>query len=460
MKTQSLFFITFLAISAIQSQLLSTRPLTEDSKLTKVSENGSLGVYPCGFYSPNSSKLFNFFPFKSGDYRSATLLNYQPTTEHLPVNAVYYYSICSGFNSVPADCPPGTRLAAAYVKYQEGTETLCDSIGSILDNNKLLWKYQIDFDGDKVTTGSEVKKIEVRSYHTEEKQESEKEILKEQNSSNLKEVVYTFNCAKEKSHTPSIVFYNPLTQKIELTFSTTEACGEDISNIVTVFKTYKIIPGLLLLVSVPLIFFGLQFIKKSLAVIGFLSLGLSTTAVVAVTLNVANLSIWVIIGYFVVLFIICSVFAFFCYNATKLAVYLAGGFLGFLVGAYISGVVQGLLYTGTGVVPVTIVVIFVIFGILLGHYVHDHIVIHSTAFGGAGLFAFSIGTILGNFPDFMHLKTDQKQDIDNEYIKWFWIYLLATLLLYIVGSAYQYKKRKERKDKVGGNQQILIDGYN
>ena len=86
-------------------------------------------------------------------------------------------------------------------------------------------------------------------------------------------------------------------------------------------------------------------------------------------------------------------------------------------------------------------------GIALGYFLHDHVLIIATSFGGAFLFTLGVGTLLNNYPDIKNAEMYSKLDpkMQDEMNRRFLTYFGLFVLLGTVGAIVQYKKRDADK---------------
>ena len=410
-------------------------------------------AFPCMFYNSKAYQAFNFFGFQTSQDQSVEILGYQPTEEAITYKGTFWYNICAPVTQVPEGCETTSNKAFGYIQYTKPTGGIgCDSLGSVVSSHPLLWDYQINFKQAEIDKNSDVDSVEIESSHKENEESEEK----------FREVKYTFKCDKEnKNHSPVNATWSFLNQRVELVFQSKEACGVDTQNVIELFKTYKVVPGLLLILSLPLVFFGLRFLKISLAVIGFIATFIGMIVATSLFTNLLSWQVLQFAVFGVMVAILALAVGYLCYHSTEIAAYVAGGFLGYMGGQYLSMLVTATWeYEFPIYLLIGILIICVIIGALLAHILHDHIMILSTSFGGAQLFAFSVGTLLGNYPD---LQTVGGKDIQPDTKLWMWVYGILGAVLFLIGSIYQYKNWCEGKSNgsdVGDSYAKNNDGYN
>jgi hypothetical protein len=269
--------------------------------------------------------------------------------------------------------------------------------------------------------------------------------------------------------TPTFKFTSATDQSgpaLVITMTTARACGLDMQKVIIFAKNYKVIPILFILVAIPLIFFGLKFIKASLATVG------SITSLLAVAYVASNLfdfmawkpPQWIIFS--LVALVLTVLVGWVCYQSPNIAVMVGGVLLG-----YLGGVKLIQLYsTFAKVSPSGMAIgmsagIFMVLGMILAWKIKNHAVILTTSFGGAQLLAFGIGTLIGNYPDFK-VVAEQIKDGKTNIGAVNWAYIGGSFLIFIIGAVHQYKKYMKKANEEDENDNVFAkesmdmnDGY-
>jgi Domain of unknown function (DUF4203) len=90
------------------------------------------------------------------------------------------------------------------------------------------------------------------------------------------------------------------------------------------------------------------------------------------------------------------------YYLTNLTFVLAGGALGYITGTLLIGLIAikfSALWLTIGVYIVLIGA-----GLLLGHYLHDFVIVLTTSVFGGFLMVLALGSAIGNYPSYMTLS--------------------------------------------------------
>lgn len=201
------------------------------------------------------------------------------------------------------------------------------------------------------------------------------------------------------------------------------------------------LPALLLLISLPLVFFGLKFIKKSLATIGFIAGLVAVTYFTTIFSNFMawETKQWIIFG--LIALAISILVAILCYNSPSLAIIMGGAALGYFGGQQLILLINNLGQTDlTDSWKIVVVVACIVIGLIIGWKLKKICIILATSLTGSYLFMFSLGSLIGNYPDMSLVKQQIKQQDFKDVSMMAWIYLGGTLLLFIIGASFQYKK--------------------
>jgi hypothetical protein len=251
---------------------------------------------------------------------------------------------------------------------------------------------------------------------------------------------------------PAVATFDVVNKILTLKLKDKSACGQDLSKFILFFKQKFVIPAILMLISLPLIFLGLRFIKKSLATVGFIG---GIIAVAFFTTLFANFMAWETkdwIFFGLICLGVAILLAVLCYNSPNLAIILGGAVGGYFGGQQLLLLIQNIAQTDlSGAVSISVIVVCVIIGLVIGWKLKKICIILATSLSGSYLFVFSLGSLIGNYPD-MKLVKDKIKDKDFGGVgKWAWIYMLGVFVLFIVGATFQWKKFKDFDAKMKEN---------
>lgn len=452
-NSRLLLLTLLLARTTLQTSIFARNELLD------ATEELSFPGFTCGFYNSKSLKAFNLFGLQTKTDQVVSIPNYKPNEIAPEVEATAYFNVCTSAQR-PAEC---TGLKGfAYIVYGK-EHKVCDTISSVGNTNKVSWKYKINFEGEKVKKSSQVTSIDIASEDERKGETNIKYVFKckRKSQEEKKEVIIPKKNKKEDFNlaAPTTATWNNSQRRLEIFIETEDACGTDLGGFADFLEKYKVLPLLMMLLSLPITFFGLQFLKKTLAVLGFILTAASCTLLVSI---ITNILVWKLAQYLVFGIIVISlslVIGYLFYHFTYVAVYVIGAFLGYIVARIGFTILEASVNKSF---QIWIFYVFAMFlaaiGVALAHYLHDHIIIVSTSLGGGYLFVFAAGTALGNYPNLDRLKKND-QDIPKEEMTWMWVYFSINLVLFLLGMSYQYRQRflrkKEEKKEIGSDYSVL-----
>jgi Domain of unknown function (DUF4203) len=258
----------------------------------------------------------------------------------------------------------------------------------------------------------------------------------------------SFGCSSDSSVTAAL--QSATSNSVDIKLNSASYCSYNAGRLVTFLLEHKFFPLLMLPISILFVFFGQKFIKVILFKIGFiftLLLSLATALTLKSYDTWDSKSVWIVGSFSLLLSILVGYLV--C-KLTKVYFMVAGGFLGYMISrkAFELVILMSNKYSDTTQVITTVTCIII--GVLVGLYIHDHVLILSTAFGGAYLMTFSIGLLLKNYPDMDNLpnfKSLKNLNIQDQLVKWFLIYTLGWLFVGILGACVQYRARAARNKR-------------
>ena len=247
--------------------------------------------------------------------------------------------------------------------------------------------------------------------------------------------------------------YNSANKTVTLTYSKKSFCGYSNTSMISTLNKSPIFTFLLLCFSIFMTFFGYKFVEWIMFAIGFLTaslLGGLVIAIIGIASIFADISTldWISILILFILFCLC--FGWLFSKLTRFALIAAGGLLGLGVGTKLFELIALGIGLSSPTVQSIIVILCVIGGAWLGYYIHDHVLILATAFGGGLFFTIALGVLLKSYPDAangVYLKDlgqpgeEQRKKMVTKALIWNLLYFCITFL----GAYVQYKKREENR---------------
>lgn len=249
---------------------------------------------------------------------------------------------------------------------------------------------------------------------------------------------------------------------VTLNFNSRNACGGDYNKFILFFKNKYIFNALFILVSLPLIFFGLKFLKVSMSVLGFLAATVATAMAASVLFNFIAWTTmnWVYFGLACVA--IASLVAAITYHSPSMAIVVGSGALGYFGGIQLIAIASKLL--GSSVQDIykgAALAVCVMLAAYIGFKIKKAVTILATSCAGSYLLFFGIGSLLGNYPDIDLIN----RKITNRSTQSFmpWVYIGGTLLFFIIGASFQFtkysKKSEENAETYNQDSNMKSDDY-
>lgn len=392
---------------------------------------------PCATIAPSLYKAFEFFSLQKGDApRSNTIANYPGATG----DATFVWNMCTVVDYAK-ECPAveknsSTQAQYGYVQYKGADDkVVCNPIYAIEKDN--TFDFTVTYTEDKKEYSVNNIKMATQIKATKGPKIG---------------FTTTFNISCANTSTEPVVTAD-INGNITVTMSDSSACGEDLSKFILFFKQNKLLAIIFLLVSLPLVFSGYKFLKKSLAVIGFLGGAIITAYIATLT---SNFMMWSTTGWIIfsaIALIVSILIAVVCYNSPSVAIISGGAALGYFGGQQLI-----LLYgsvTKNEMADVYCGALFAVcigLGIVIGWKLKKVCIILATSMTGAYLFTFGIGSLLGNYPDVNIIEQKIKKQEFKGVDTLSWVYLGTTFLLFIIGSIYQFSKYGKKDEEEAEDQ--------
>ena len=406
------------------------------SKIATFSASENLAVnqtrtgIPCAGYEKESASFFLF----NKNFSAAQKLFYELPNikyEGEDWNATAVVNICSDYESLDEDCAEmGKNNATGYLKLRNNKSTTVRCLP--LSNPTQP--------ANKWILGSFIEEAGTKGFIIEQK-DNDKAVVPFK-------PIFRLICSKsdEQSGTGS---YDEQKQTITLNFAKTSFCGYQTGKYIALLTNSMFLPIIMLPIALFLIFFGFKFINWVLFAMGFLIAiiisGIIIAGLILFSTKVSALA-WVLISIGVLLFGICIGWIF--SKLTRLYLLFAGGFLGFAVGNKLFEFIALSTGISSNITELVVVILCIIIGVWFGYYIHDHVLILATAFGGSQLFCLALGTLLKNYPDvdnISHLNDlgklgeEEKKSLIIKFLVW----TLVGIILGVTGAYVQCKKRAE-----------------
>ena len=226
-------------------------------------------------------------------------------------------------------------------------------------------------------------------------------------------------------------------------------CSTTVSDFETFFNKYiHFVAFILIPISIFMMFYGIRFIKTIIFTIGFV-FGFSSATILSLAIVEPHnlVKSGTVIGIVLVAIIVGILIGWGLSKLTKFYLLVAGGFLGYALSFEVLRLITMATnkFPSNGVqlsVSIAMVLVFAI----VGYFIHDHVLILSTSFGGSFLFVFAVSSFLKNYPDLGSIaKTAEVNPADAKKFKVLaGIYIFVTLFLTIIAATFQYRQRKRK----------------
>lgn len=437
MKLFAIFCIVLLSSSAL-GQIPDTNILNKRT------------AFPCLGFNDGNSAFYNFDQLPKSIRFNVPTIKSRDGQEYWVGEAVFFpcneqFSV----KSVEDDCGKGHVIGSSVGYYRlrknvEGSAYTCYNVAQT--DSRDHWK--LKFDSNEGERGAWI----ATSNST-----ADKDSISYQST-------FVLNCgiADIPQNLTSLANH----QNRSMTFKLTSryVCPYTSGTMVNYLSGHRALPFVMLGLAIFVTFFGYYFIKTVLFIMGFLVglclalFGLSITALIKI--NDPNLlsTNKIILAIFIVVMVACLLGYVFA-KLTKFYFMLAGGFLGYMLSFKAFELLVMITSKSNDVAQIIVAVICVIMGVVVGYYLHDHVMILSTAFGGAFLITLCVGTMLKNYPDLDNLPNYSKLDpaFKKRFAITFACYTAAWLLIGVLGAITQYVMKNKKKDESA--KETPEDGY-
>lgn len=426
--TKIIIGVTLLgAISCSESRLF-TSGFNNEVNLKALTSEQTFPQMPCATVAPQLYKLFGFYTLQM-----KTPYKYAIGSREVTFN------MCANLESFPAECSPEAQYGYILdVSEAELGKKVCTPL---FISGQDSFKFVADADDEY--------NVNFVNFYTS---------LNKDAHAKDKAVITQFRLICDEKNTqkqPVVSFKTGSDGKeyLDVEFKVSSACGEDAERYLILFENFRVFGIIFIIVSLPLIFFGLKFIKASLATVGAI-LGIILTAFI--TSNFTNFMAfevkqWSMFGGAALLIAVLA--GLLCYFFTDIAVFVAGAFLGYLGGKQLVYIYIGVSNSTLPDQTVGIVIgVCIAIGFIVAVKLRKHIIILATSFGGAQLLAFGIGTVARNYPDYKIMVEQIKNKQFENVAVLNWVYIVTSFLVFVVGAIHQYKNymnKEEEEEEMG-----------
>lgn len=403
-----------------------------------------LTKFPCKGFKLKSGMFYNFkeapFPVEF----NVTLKSMDNKTDYEGVAVI---APCNNIQSLPRiedDCPADFKIenAVGYYSLRKVGSLIeeCFRIGDVTQVGE--WKITLDTE----TSRDGIWQIDPK--------------LKAENEFPY-DVSFQFQCGTEERLINKSAIANHQDRVYMFKVQAKQVCPVNSGQMITYLYNHTIVPIIILPFALFIVFFGHYFVKAVLFIMGFLTGALGT---LLCAVEFSNPVLWKnsnIIQVVLIGLIVSGLLGYIFSRYPKFYMTLAGGFLGYSL-SY-KGFEALVLAVGhlINLFQLITIIIFVVAGMVAGYYLHDHILILSTTFGGSFLVCISIGTIFKNYPDLENLQYYSNLDADakHEFRLRFVAYSAAWLFLAVVGAAIQYYYRTNKPEDEDLRRSDTEDSY-
>jgi len=211
-----------------------------------------------------------------------------------------------------------------------------------------------------------------------------------------------------------------------------------------------ILGALLLVFGGIVTFFGRKFFQYTIATIGF-GVGFLTTMLLFSVMgmldgfNESKESIFLTIASFIIALIVATFLAFIMFKTIKFGAMLLGAISGGLIGVTLYNLI--FFSTDSFYLLVVTCILLGLGGAFLAYKYFDAIVILSTALIGAYSLTRGASLYLGRFPDEVELLQKLANGIQVDIPYQFYLYLTVMLVLFFLGTAFQFREKKRAQQE-------------
>ena len=385
--------------------------------------------FPCSGYDAPTGSFFSFNKMMTiEDYHAPIYLN-NFNGEAYQGEAIF--NICSNL-AVDPDCKSQSDIGSVgYLKVTgvSSKQAICIGMNNLLKNDR-----------DGYT------KWNIKAFIGQQGEPFTWTITSQNSNSTVPfNTQFVLVCGKAEGFNDMKVSVDSKFRTIVIRGSSASACPVSAGRVTTFLKNSKAIAAFLIVLGTLLMLSGFIAFKYVSAVVGF---ALAFLFALMCAIGMQNPYTWNILTYIVVICISLGagvLIGLFGYFFTDFCMIIAGGVVGYFGGMSIIGALSPSLGYGSdaAAAEIIILVICVVGGILCGLYLHDHLLILITSFGGAFLVTIGVTALVTKFPELSSFDQYMRLDplVRDQLSKEFVIFCGLFILLGTVGAVIQYKTR-------------------
>jgi len=382
--------------------------------------------FPCQGYYPDLGTFFFFSKLMTpADWKLPIVLNNWNGDNY---SGSIVFNVCTAIEQDSVCALQSDAGSVGYLKVTGSStgQTVCVGLSSLM-------KYD----------SKDYTRWEVEGKPSREKNVDWTVKSKNTNSSVPFDIQFNFKCSNSDTLSDVVVNALPESKLIVISGHGRGGCAVEAGSYISFLTNNKFFSIILIILSVILIFGGMFFIRGIVMVLGFV-LGFLLTLTCAIGMK--NPYTWGFFSYFFITILALAVglaFACICFYFTDVSMLAAGGALGYFIGFKLIELINLSFGTSSDLLQIIVLTISILLGCYLGYYLHDHMLIIATSFGGAFLFSLGLGTLLSNYPDLDNIENYSKLDpqVRNDMSRRYMGYFGIFVLLGVIGAFIQYRHR-------------------
>jgi len=392
--------------------------------------------FPCTGFKYEAG---SFFHFNSLPKKEITVQIEKMTFEGQEYKGTAVYAFCTAVSKPELD-----EECDKMAKEQEITLPEGDYVGYLklydINDNSIIKKCIPLSNEDKTKN-----KWSIESDHTEKGGW----IIELKESENPIKPSWNLKCGTTNELSELGATFDDSTSTLKFTATSKNACAYTSGRLVMLLASHWIFACIVIPISLFMIFFGQKFIKTVLFLMGMLFGIVLTLTLSQIVSNYVSWKTWV---YFLVtgLSILFGIlFGWVFQKLTKFYLVIAGGFLGYALSFKAFEFYNLATGHSSDTIQFVIIIVLICLGAVFGYFIHDHVLILSTAFGGSLILCIMVGVLLKNYPDLDNINNFNSlgEETRKKFLVSFIAYTLAWLFIAILGAVVQYKHRKENMEK-------------
>ena len=453
MKLTSIYVtLTILLASTQAFEIFRSSNGLQDTSLTF---EDSYPTMPCFAIAPQLYKAFSFWGDLAKNPYTTTIKDY-PAAEGETVKAEFVWNMCTKV-TYATDCPSKGSIDNGYIRVETTTKDAEEKEVTKIECNPI---FQLAKDSKfKLVAPAVANPDKKNNFNVQQFTMTTETSLPNKASWSIK---CPASSQEEVPPTNATATFSKDTKTLTINYSSFNACGGDYNKFILFFQNKYVFNAIFILVSIPLVFFGLKFLKVSMSVVGFLAGTVATALVASVLFNFVAWTTmnWVYFG--LVCLGVASLIAAITYHSPSMAIIVGSGALGYFGGLQLINLASNLI--GSSIEDIykgAIIAVCVMLAAYIGFKIKKVVIILATSSVGSYLFLFGIGSLVGNYPD---IDLNNRKIINKSGLSYMpWVYIGGTLLLFIIGASFQFsrysKKTEENTDAYNQDSNMKSDDY-